>query len=241
MKNDLFMNSESGLSLLTTMVLLLPLIAMMLKRSTWHLSFLALGSCYSLFFLSSLIINGFIPASEKTSHILLSFSTMFQHPLMLLFMTYFARQEEIKKALQYSLIILLLIGIIILTKNDIGTNARPVVLGLGLLLVLIYSSLFFMQQIKSSITQRTETGKAFMISSILFAYSCYSVIFLIKYVFRSTNTEDLFTLYEMSTFISTILLIIGIFTNRKVKQKTEEISIPVTPQLTEWEEYGSFK
>ena len=172
---------------------------------------------------------------------MLSYSTMFQHPLMLLFMTYFARHDEIKKAVQYSLIILLTIGIIILTKNDIGPNARAVVLGLGLLLVLIYSSVFFMQQIKSSITQRTETGKAFMISSVLFAYSCYSVIFLIKYVFRSTNTEDLFILYEMSTFISTILLIVGLLTNKKAEPKMEEIKIPTTPRLTEWEEYETFK
>ena len=57
------------------------------------------------------------------------------------------------------------------------------ILGTGLSLVLIYGLIIFFRQIKESIHRRRETGKAFMISAVVFAYACYLFIYLMSYVF----------------------------------------------------------
>ncbi len=240
MNNILFTIGGHDLSLLTTIVILIPVLAMVINRKMFHYSFLALSAGLILFLLSSLTSKEVINTPASTKYTLNTLSALLQPPFMLLFLLYFAQHEQMKKTMKVSVLFLLITGVLILSKKEIQDAAAPVLLGIGLVLVLIFSIIFFIHQVKANVNQRAETGKSFMISGVLFGYFCYIFIFVIHYIFRSNNTEDLITLFEIGTFISTLLIILGILLNKPIPQEKPVTVKEKVPNLTEWEEFTSY-
>jgi len=240
MKDALFMNGGPGFSTITMVFLLLPLLAIIYKRKHWHNSFLSLLICLLLLVFTSLISSGIIAVSEETIFTVNTISALIQPPLVLLFMTYFTNQEQVKKSMRFTVTILLITGILILTRGDFQDIANPVILGLGLLLVNIFSFYFLILQIKASVTLRGETGKAFIVSGIVFAYSCYSFIFVVNYFFNSNNRQDLFTLFEISTFIFAFLAMVGILLNNPVPATVNKTIQKTGGGVKEWEGFTSY-
>ena len=241
MNNILFTIGGHDLSLLSSIVILIPFLAMLINRKMWHNSFLSLCSSFLLLLLSSFVGKNIIGSSVSTKYTLNTLSALFQPPLILLFLLYFAQYEQMKKTMIVSVIFLLITGVLILTRNDFQEAAAPVLLGIGSIMVLIFSCIFFIRQVKASVNQRAETGKTFMITGIVFGYFCNAFIFVIHYIFQSTNTEDLIKLFEIGTFISTIILSVGIVQNRPIPKEVPVIVKDKVPNLTEWEEFGLFK
>jgi hypothetical protein len=241
MNNILFTIGGHDLSLLTTIVILIPVLAMVINRKMWDKSFLALSASIFLLLLSSLTNKGLIDISLSTKYTLNTLSALLQPPFILLFLLYFAQHEQMKKTMKLSVVFLLITGVLILTRKEIQDAAAPVLLGIGLVLVLIYSSIFFIHQVKANVSQRAETGKTFIISGIVFGYFCYSFIFTIHYIFQSNNTEDLITLFEIGTFISALLIVLGVLLNKPIPQEKPVIAKEKIPNLTEWEEFTSYK
>ncbi len=230
------MNGGPGFNTMSMVSLILPLLAIFYKRKLWHNSFLALASCILLLIFTSLLSSGNIEFDAQAVYTINTISSLIQPPLMLLFLTYFTNQEQVKKMMRFTVLILLITGTLILTRGDIQDVATPVVLGLGLLLVNIYSFYFFIQQIKASVTLRAETGKAFIISGVVFAYSSYSFIFIVSCLLNSTNIQDLFMLFEISTFIFSLLVMVGIILNKPLP----EIKPVKNPEsgIKEWEGFS---
>ncbi|WP_336517285.1 hypothetical protein [Pollutibacter soli] len=239
MNDVIFMNGGPGFRTLTTVILFLPLLAIVYKRKLWHYSFIAAVFCLTLTIFSSLFTSGRIKTSDDIIYIINILNSLVQPPLILMFLIYFSENEQMRKSLRLTVIILLVTGILILIRKDIQDAAIPVIIGLGLLLVDIFSIYFFIQKIKESVTAKTETGKAFMVSGIVFSYFCYSFIFIATYFFRSNNHEDLFVLYEISTAILALLIFAGILLNKNkpgLKEKTDDKK---TAGIPEWEGFAA--
>lgn len=239
MNDVIFMNGGPGFCTLTTVILFLPLLALVYKRNLWHYSFIAIVLCLTLTIFSSLFSAGKIKISGDVNYIINTLSSLVQPPLMLMFLIYFSENEQTRKSLRLTVIILMVTGILILIRKDIQDAAIPVIIGLGLLLVDIFSIFFFIQQIKASVTVRTETGKAFMVSGIVFSYFCYSFVFIATYFFRSDNHEDLFVLYEISTAIFALLIFAGIMLNKKRPEPEEKPAEKKGAGIPEWEGFAA--
>ena len=240
MKDALFMNGGPGFSTITMVCLLLPLFAIVYKRKLWHNSFISLAFCLLLLVFTSLISSGEALFNQETISITNTISALIQPPLVLLFLTYFTNQEQVKKSMRFTVTILIITGILIFTRRDFQDVAIPLVLGLGLFLVNIFSFYFFILQIKASVTLKGQTGKAFMVSGIVFAYSCYSFIFIVNYIFNSNNRQDLFTLFEMSTFIFSFLIMLGILLNQPAPVTVDKTVQKSGGGIKEWEGFTSY-
>lgn len=240
MKNALFNTGNIWLGLLSTFILLVPIILMLIKRSSWNTWFIPLVICFLLLFCTGLINNGFIDFGEKTNAALVTCSIVFQAPLIIIFLNYFGLNPEMKKAIQVSLISYLIGGAVFLAINGINGQTIGLILGTGISLVLIYGIIIFIRQIKESIHSRKQTGKAFMISAVVFAYACYFFIYLMNFVFDSSEKAEIILLFQLTTIVSTLLASIGIVIN--VKHQDENPPVVKTskiPMLTDWEEYTS--
>jgi drug/metabolite transporter (DMT)-like permease len=242
MKNVLFNTGNIWLSLISTFLLLLPILLMLIKRFSWNKNFIPLAGCFLFLFCTGLINNGIITFGEEANNAIITTCIIIQAPLIMLFLNFFGLNKELKKAIQVSLLSYLIGGAVFLAINGVNRQTIGLLLGTGISLVLIYGLILFIRQIKKSIHSRKETGKAFMISAVVFAYACYFFIYLMHFVFDSSEKNEIVLLFQLATIISTLILSIGIFINVKAPpEKTEEIKVAKLPMLTDWEEYTTGK
>lgn len=238
MKNDLFNTGNFWLGLISTFILLLPILLMVFKRISWNFNFVPLAGCFLLLFFAALINNEFIDFGEKANSAIIITCIVLQAPLILLFLNYFVPNLELKKAIQVSLLSYLIGGAVFFVINGVTRQTIGLILGTGIALVLIYAIILFIRQIKKSIHSRMETGKAFMISAVVFAYACYSFIYLMHFVFDSSEKQEIILLFQLTTIISTLILSIGILINvNSPSEKQVETKATKLPMLTDWEEY----
>lgn len=238
MKNELFHAGSHWLNLFSMFILVVPLVIMLFKKSSWNIYFLPLTLCFLLLLGTGLINNEFISPDKKTSNFFISSSIVFQAPLILIFLNYFSLTPDLKKALHVSLLSYLIGGGALLAIKGLNGETIALTLGVGLSLVLIYGLIIFFRQIKESIHKRRETGKAFMISAIVFAYSCYLFIYLMNFVLHSNEKNEVVLLFQLATIISTLLMSIGLLININTPIETKEVKkSSKLPMLTEWEEY----
>jgi drug/metabolite transporter (DMT)-like permease len=238
MKNVLFNTGNIWLGLISTFLLLLPILLMLIKRLSWNTNFIPLAGCFLLLFCTGLVNNGFINFGEKANTAFITICIVFQAPLILLFLHYFGLNKELKKAIQVSLLSYLIGGAVFLVINGVNGQTIGLILGTGIALVLIYGIILFIRQIKKSIHSRKETGKAFMISAVVFAYTCYFFIYLMHFVFDSSEKKEILLLFQLTTIISTLIVSIGILINvHTPAEKPAEIKETKLPMLTDWEEY----
>jgi hypothetical protein len=58
-------------------------------------------------------------------------------------------------------------------------------------------------------------GKSADRASLLFAYGCYGIIYLMYYIFKTQQVADTFLIYFLVVTISSFLLSAGIIMNKK--------------------------
>lgn len=67
------------------------------------------------------------------------------------------------------------------------------------------------------------TGKAIIAAALLFAYGCYTIIYMMYYVFKTPHVADTFLVYFLVATFSSFLLCAGIIIERKRVQKLYEL------------------
>ncbi|HEX3935271.1 MAG TPA: hypothetical protein VHW43_11370 [Puia sp.] len=133
-------------------------------------------------------------------------------PLMLLVFT-LASTGALRK--QLFLVLLGLIGgeaILLLEKGY--TYSWPVIIGVGVVLVLVYSVVGLWQYLKKMEHDRFENSMAFVYAALLFAYGTYLIIFLLSLLPKSANTynaEDSGLMYYISLSLAAVLTSAGIW------------------------------
>ena len=64
-----------------------------------------------------------------------------------------------------------------------------------------------------------------MISALLFGYGCFAILYLIFYIFKTQYKADAFLVFFLATTLSSILMSIGIYIERKRVQKLNELKV----------------
>lgn len=219
MKETFQLGGEDIIAILTTISLLLPILAILIRRSLWHPSFAALIVYYAQFFVFSLFTNNYIPVSGRSMDIIRYSHIFIDLPLVLLFMQYFSESDRTRKRIRASLVVFVVSGIVLTVAMGLNDRIIPYLMGPGILLAAAFSMGFFVRYLKSGIHHRWETGKAFMAGSLVFLYGSYLVIYFIQYVMKLNDEAQIYLLFQITTLISVLLMTTGLLLNRKRPQQ----------------------
>jgi hypothetical protein len=119
--------------------------------------------------------------------------------------------------------VFLLFEVIVISIYGFNLRAAIIVLGPGLLLVLVFSALFFIHQAKITIVHQKAAGKAFIATSLLFAYGGYAFIYVVYYLLKTQYKLDTYLVYYLVSIFSSLLLCTGIIIERKRVRQIAEL------------------
>ncbi|HEX7844394.1 MAG TPA: hypothetical protein VF476_01265 [Chitinophagaceae bacterium] len=219
------MTWNTVMGLVSTVALSLPILTMIACRLAGYRSFPFLIAYYAIVAGYNMLTEGYINAPENFTYYFGLANNLLDAPLMLLFLTYFSTSTLLTKRMRILAIIFLVFEIVVLSIYGFNIEAITIIMGPGLLLVLSFSAVFFVRQTRITIMHQKAAGKAIMASSLIFCYCCYSIIYMMYYVFQMQHEEDTFLIYFLVTTFSALLMSTGIFVERRRVQKLNELRI----------------
>ncbi|MBL7741767.1 MAG: hypothetical protein JNK14_21285 [Chitinophagaceae bacterium] len=212
----------SAVGLVTSIALLLPIVSILTLRLAPYKSFPAL-LIYLLLVSAHIFLSiDFVNANKEVVHYLGVFNNFMDAPLMLTFMTYFSRTAKFRKRMKAVIVVLLLAELVIIAIYGFNVNAAVIAMAPGLSMVLVFSLLFFIHQVKIAVVYQKAAGKAFMTAALLFAYGGYAFIYVVYYLVKTPYRADIQLMYYLVTTFSSLLVATGVLIERRrVRQLTE--------------------
>ena len=223
------------MAFISSFALLLPVVFILTLRLGGYRSFPALIAYYILALVYNLFTGGYISASPNLVLYWGLTNNFLDIPLILYFLTYFSTSREFTQKMYYLIVAFLLFEAIVIMFTGFTVKSITIILGPGLVVVVGLCLLFFIRQAKMAVIHRKATGKALLVSALLFAYGCFSFIYLMYYVFKAHLDEfgnvkdqyraDTFLVYFLVATFSSLLMCAGIVVERKRIRKLNELKI----------------
>lgn len=219
------MTWNSLMGFIASIALLLPIFFILVFRLGAYRTFPALLSYYGIVFIHNLLTEGYIQANTDTIHFWSICNKLIEAPLMLVFLTYFTTSPGFTKKMWVCICSLIGFEIMIVLLKGFTSDAITITLGPALLMVVFFCLHFFIRQTKITIMHHKATGKAIIAASLLFANGCYTIIYLMFYVFKTQQVADTLLIYFLVATFSSILMCAGIILERKRVQKLTELKL----------------
>lgn len=219
------MNWKEMMGFISTIVFLVPVLIIVLLRLNRFKCFLAAGIYYLLGFCNSILKEGYLHTPTEFNKIFEITYNFLDMPLMFIFLAYFSTSVNLGKRIRISVLAFLAFEVAVALIFGYNKEALTIILAPGLIAVLFFSALFFIRQIKIAIQHQKATGKALMLSSLLFAYGCYSLIYIMYYVIRTKDVSDVFVMYFIVTTLSALILSVGMVVESKRIKKLKELKL----------------
>ncbi|MGB3154693.1 MAG: hypothetical protein WBB06_08830 [Chitinophagaceae bacterium] len=226
------MTWNSIMGFVSSFALFLPIIFILAFHFGRYSSFPVLLFYYSIVLVYNLMTEGYIKVNPNVVYYWGLSNNLLDVPLMLTFLTYFKTSSEFTRRLKITIGVFLLFEAILIFTLGFNVNTLTIILGPGLLIVFGICLFLFIRQTKITILHRKASGKALIATSLLFAYGCYAIIYLIYYVFKTPQVADTFLLYFWVVTFSSLLMCAGIIFERKrvlklyeVKNTRKELSV----------------
>jgi hypothetical protein len=232
------------MGLISTIALSLPILTIIATKLYGYRSFPALLIYYIIAVGDNFLTQGYIHADKAFIRYYGLTNNLLETPLILIFLTYFSTSAELTRRMKILISAFILYEIIIVSIFGFNINAIIITIGTGLLLLLSFCVIFFVRQTKITIMHRKATGKALIAGSFLFSFGCYSIIYLMYYIFKTPKAETLLVYFLVTIFSSTLICAGIIIEIKRVKKLNElkltrkELSIiykdntPATPKKT---------
>lgn len=241
--NQTFVNSSnSTLQLISALVVLIPVAIIFIKQKGSNRYFLSLAAANLMFFISTSLLNNYVSLPEKTSTLISTLSNVMQAPLTLIFLLYFTENSKIAKGIRLSLAVVLGISLISVGLSTYNLQSTLNLMALGTVPVFIFSSILFIQFVKSSVYEQKGTNKAFMLSAIVFAYGSYMLLFGLNMMSPAKHGADIQSLFGLITIISTAFVSISI-AMFDLNKKEETSTVEAKPQthnsaFAQWDDFS---
>jgi len=218
------MNWNYVVGLLSTIALSLPILTIIATKLYGYRSFPALLFYYLIVVGDNFLTQGYIHADTSFIRYYGITNNLLETPLILIFLTYFSTSSELTRRMKILTAAFAAYEIIIVSIFGFTRNAITITTGCGLLLILSFCVIFFVRQTKITIMHRKATGKALIAGSFLFSFGCYSIIYLMYYIFKTPKAET-FLIYFLVTIFSSMLICAGIVIERKRVLKLNELKL----------------
>ncbi len=226
------MNWNDVMGLVSTVALTLPIITIIATGLAGYRSFPALLIYYVIVAGYNLLTENYISVSDNFTHYYGIINNMLDAPLMLLFLTYFGTSTPFRRNMRILVAAFVAFEIIIVSIYGFSLDAITIIMGPGLLLILGFCLPFFVRQAKLSITHYKAAGKAMITASLLFAYGCYSIIYIMYYLMNIKDVQNTFLVYFFVSTFSSLLMSVGIIGEQKRVKKLSELKL-VRKELSE--------
>ena len=210
------------MGLISTIALSLPILTIIATKLYGYRSFPALLFYYIIVIGDNFLTQGYIHSDAAFIRYYGIVNNLLETPLILIFLTYFSSSALLTRKMKILTVAFSVYEIIIVSMFGFTRNAITITTGCGLLLILSFCVIFFARQTKITIMHRKSTGKALIAGSFLFSFGCYSIIYLMYYIFKTPKAET-FLVYFLVTTFSSILICAGIVIERKRVQKLNEL------------------
>lgn len=229
------MNWNSIMGFISSFAFFAPILLIIILRLANYKSFPYLLIYYSSVLMYNVLTEGYVQADENLIYYWGLTNNVIDTPLVLLFLTYFSGSKLFTKRMRLLVLSFVLFEAIVIGVIGFNVDSITIIMGPGLTLIIGFCLYFFIRNTRLAIEKRKATGKAVIVSSLLFAYGCYSLIYLLFYVFKAhvetdgsineQSLNDTFLIYFLAGTVSTIVMCIGILIEQKRIQKLKELQI----------------
>ncbi|MBK8311805.1 MAG: hypothetical protein IPL04_13810 [Chitinophagaceae bacterium] len=209
----------------SSFALFIPIAIILLLKLGGYRCFVALLVYYSSVIIFNLMSEGYIPTDRAITYYWGVTNNMLDVPLMLTFLTYFSPSKKYTKRMMILAGAFVAFELIVMIVTRFSVNGLTIILGPGLIIIAGFCLQFFIRYATMAIEHRKATGKAFIAGSMLFAYGCFSILYVLFYVAKTDQVEDTFLIFFIATSISALLMSTGLIIEWKRIKKIKEIKI----------------
>jgi hypothetical protein len=188
-------------------------------------SLLALVIYFFSAFFCNLLSEDIIVLSPALKTSLAVISNYLDVPLILLSVLMFSTEKRMHMAISICLVVFLAYELIIFMNFRLLPVSTKYVMGPGIILILLISIYLFINNIKRTIWKGKGFGKTLIISSILFAYGSYLLVYIFFYIQETPHKADVVTIYYVTSIIFSLLTASGLFWVRKRFKEIKEVHI----------------
>ena len=217
------MNFYSILGMISAVAFFLPAFIILSSRLLINISLLALVFYFLLVMTHNLMAANIIIVSKELQSNFGVINNYLDVPLMLTGMLMFCTEKWKQRVLVTSIICFSAFELIIFFQHQLQPVSSKYIMGPGILLILFYSLYLFVNNIKNTIVQGKGVGKTLMITSILFAYGCYFLVYLFAYIQRTSDRQDVFIIYYLASIIFSVLMAAGLIWVKKRLREIKEV------------------
>jgi hypothetical protein len=215
------MSVNTLLGIFSAICFAVPIIIILYGR-LFNISLLSYLTYFSLCIVCNLIDEQFITANKSFERMLAVLTNYLDVPLMLLGMLLFCTEKWKQKMIKITLLLFMIYELIIFTNFKMLPVSSKYVLGPGIILVLLFSFYLFINHIRSTIMLGKGIGKTLMISSVLFAYGSYLLVYIFAFIQKTSNRADVYTIYYITSIIFALIMSAGlIWIKKRVKDINE--------------------
>jgi hypothetical protein len=214
------MNVNTILGIISAIAFALPVLIIIFSRLYMNISLLALVIYFSLAFSYNLMVENVLvvaPDTRRVTGVLINYLDV---PFILTVMLMFCTEKWTERAIKISLGVFALFEVVIFSKYQFSFVSSEYIMGPGILLIMGFSLYFFVNNIKLTIMQGKGVGKTLMITSILFGYGSYLIVYFFAFIQKTSNKGDVFIIYYLTSIIFSALMSAGLF---YVKRRVKEI------------------
>jgi hypothetical protein len=207
----------------SAIALFLPILLILAFRLGSYKSFPFLLFYYTMVFINTLMNEGYLQANADVIYGWGIGINLLDVPLMLLFLFYFSTSAEFSRRLKFLIVAFIAFEISVVLLVGFNSDAITIVLGPGILIIFALCLFFFIRQSKIVVTNRKALGKTLIAASLVFAYGCYGILYVLFYIIKTPLVADAFLIYFFVITISSLFLCTGIVFERKRILKLFEV------------------
>src|SRR5215831_6812828 len=210
--------------IISSVALFIPVIIIAVFGLYRNRSFLALAGNYLIVGVHNLMIQGIIVTPKSISDSFNIFCNLLDAPLMLIFLIFFRISAKTTKQIFNTLYAFLGFEVVILLVFGFSAKTVEIILGPDSILILVLSFIFFLRNVRLTITNPKALGKAIMASSVFVFYAIFSLVYVFFFLIKNNQyREDARLVYYLVTLLSTLLMSLGIVIENKRIKKLDEL------------------
>lgn len=217
------MNWNAIIGVAATISLFLPAAAIVYYKLYQHRSLAALLISYMATACYNMLSQNFIHIPAPLLKGIGVVNNYLDIPLTLTALLFFCPIKQKQRPVHIVTAAFVVYELIIACVFGLSANAVVYIMGPGLALILIYSFYLFIRHIKITVEFGKNVGRTLMLAAILFAYGCYSLIYFFYYIEKTPAVTDVFLLYFITAFVSSVVMTIGLHLIRKRMKELQEV------------------
>ena len=211
------------MGLVSTIALFIPILLILTLRLGAYKSFPFLVISFANVFIYALMTEGYIRTNADVVRWWGVGNNLMDAPLLLLFLSYFSTSAIFTRRLTILIFSFIVFESVVVMAVGFNVRALSIILGPEILVVFALSLFLFIRQSKITIAYRKGIGKTLISASLVFAYGCYGILYVLFYLIKTTHVADAFLIYFLVVTFYSLMMSTGIIFEKIRIQKLFEL------------------